>query len=125
MKHLWIIILIALTLSSCNFDDFEFYALEGESRGAVCRHEVVMAALVYSEQYSVRIAYGINNESGYHSQAQAYIGENWEWLIVISSHPIQIVVDEKDGWFTVEQYYDLEEFIDEYWFSRGFGKSLE
>ena len=44
MKTLWILILITLTLLSCDFDDFEFYALEGESRGALCRHEAVMAA---------------------------------------------------------------------------------
>lgn len=114
MKALWILILVPILFLSCE--------VGGESREAVCRHKAVMAALVYSEYYPVRIAYGhINGEDGYHCQAQVCIGETWYSLTVVPSQ-VDIVTDEMDDWYTIERYFDLETFIKEVWFNKGFGK---
>ena len=112
MKFLWFIILSAIVLSSCE--------IGGESREAVCRHKAVMGALVYSEQYPVRIAWGPNDIGSYHAQAQAYIDGEWYFLHVI---PMQIIIvtDEKDDWFTVEKTYDLESYLNQFWLERGLG----
>ena len=113
IKTLWIVILISALLISCD--------MGGESREAVCRHKTVLAALVYSEYYPIRIAYGPNDEEGYHCQAQAYIGGEWYFLHVIPSQ-IVVITDEKDDWYTVSRYFDVEIFIKEFWFNKGWGK---
>jgi len=111
-RFIWGIIIIVLLLFSCD--------LGGESREAVCRHKAVMAALVYSEYYPVRIAHGPNNIGGYHCQAQACIDGQWYFLHVIPAQ-IDIVTNEKDEWYTISRYFDLKTFIDEVWFNKGWG----
>ena len=115
MKPMWILTLITLFFLSCEFDDFTFYAINGEARDAVCKHKAVMAALVYSEHYPTRIVHGpTNNEGLYHCQAQAYIDGEWHYLQVA---PIQILVvtGEKDNWYTIEEEYTLEDYLHKWW----------
>ena len=38
MKALWILIAIILLFTACPLDEVTFYAINGESREAVCRH---------------------------------------------------------------------------------------
>ena len=91
-----------------------------EQRG---RHKAVMAALVYCEEYSVRIAWGARHDGGgYHAQAQAYIKGEWYWLQVVAyGSEIQVEIGEQDDWFTVSRTFTLKEFLDWDWFNRGYG----
>ena len=117
-----IAVLVFLVCSSCD-------GTSGEVRGAVCRHKAVLAALVYCEEYPVRVAWGpVNEKEGYHSQAQAYIpGESggageWRWLRVFAyGSEIQVEIGEQDDWFTVTRTFTLKEFLDWDWFNRGYG----
>ena len=95
----------------------------GEVRGAVCRHKAVLAALVFANEYPVRIAWGpVNEESGYHAQAQAYIKGEWRWLRVFAyGSEIQVEIGEQDNWFTATRTLTLKEFLDLDWFDRGYG----
>ena len=111
-----IAVLAFLVCSSCD-------GTSGEVRGAVCRHKAVLAALVYCEEYPVRVAWGpMNEESGYHSQAQAYIKGEWRWLRVFAyGSEIQVEIGGQDNWFTATRTLTLKEFLDLDWFDRGYG----
>ena len=95
----------------------------GEVRGAVCRHKAVLAALVYCEEYPVRIAWGpMNEESGYHAQAQAYIKGGWCWLRVFAyGSEMQVEIGGQDDWFIVSETFTLKGYLDHFWFNRGQG----
>jgi hypothetical protein len=47
-----------------------------------CRHNAVLQALVFGEEYPTRIAYGPSSSGSgkNHAQAQAYIDGRWRWL---------------------------------------------
>jgi len=109
MKFLWIIILSAILLSSCE--------IGGESREAVCRHKAVMAALVYSEYYPVRIVRGPSDNGEYHVQAQAYIDGKWRFLAI---SPVQITVstEEQDDFYTPEKTFNVRFYINQSWFNK-------
>ena len=90
-------ILLAVWLTSC-----------AHSMQAKCRHTAVFAALVYGEQYPVRIAVG-PGKSANHAQAQAYIDGEWTWLQVRDGPE-----EGKQERFRPTRYYNLEGFLKRY-----------
>lgn len=73
----------------------------------ICRHSATYAAVVYGERYPVRICGG--TRYGYaHSQAQAEIDGEWEWLQV--SFPT-VYVGSKDRWFEPNIVIEAREWL--------------
>ena len=112
MKTLWILALFISIFVSCDMD--------GESRNSSCRHEAAMAALIFSENYPVKIAYGRTEQGDYHCQAQAYIDGKWYFLHIIPAQ-VDVITDKKDTGYIIEREYSLINFINDFWFSQGYG----
>lgn len=68
----------------------------------VCRHEATYAISVFGEKYPVRVAVG-DRQGVYHSQAQAWVDNDWRWLSVGSNFVVRISA--KDETFTPKLYY--------------------
>lgn len=112
VKH-WLklatVIIISFYCSSCAmFTPNEFHK-------SVCRHNSVLAAIVFGEHHKVRIAHGhayyrngerIKNMN--HAQAQAFIGNNWEWLEVNNGY---VFVSTMDWWFKPSKYVTVNEAL--------------
>lgn len=81
-----------------------------------CQHEALVAAMVYMQEYEVRIAYGqMRDGSAAHVQAQAFIDGQWRWL---QCYPrtFRAEVGEADD-FEPEMYFNLKRYFQQvlYW----------
>ncbi len=114
VKEIWLLILAYILAIIVTYFVTGCAGLKpNEMHRPVCRHNSVMAAMVFGEKYPVRIAVGpaINRdgsfiEGKYHAQAIALIDNEWEWLEVNSGY---VVVSERDWWFKIEKFVTIEE----------------
>lgn len=89
-----IVLWVFLTVGCADKDNVEIMG--------VCRHEATYAISVFGEKYPVRVAVG-DRQGVYHSQAQAWVGNDWRWLSVGSNFVVRICA--KDETFTPKYYY--------------------
>ena len=100
MKRLFLITSISLILFSAGC---------AHSIYPKCRHNAVLQALVFGEEYPTRIAYGPSSSGSgkNHAQAQAYIDGKWRWLKNLQT---VVEVGSKDN-FKPKNYIGVQEAL--------------
>ncbi len=73
----------------------------------ICRHSATYAAIVYGERHPVRICGGRIGDIA-HTQAQAFVNDEWEWLQV--NFP-KVYVGNKDSCFEPDIIIDMPDWL--------------